>query len=96
MESVSLTNQKPQKEKEYEERNLSIAQFFHLTELNFDDTDDDYIKQFLVGRRIYLSNNVLISVEYYRLQRVTHNFTRASTKKAVKNMDKYYNDELDV
>ncbi|CAF2318231.1 unnamed protein product [Rotaria sp. Silwood2] len=65
IETLSLTNQKPQKEKENEEINLPIAQFFHLTKLNFDDVDDDYIEQFLVDRKTCLSNNVLVTVEYY-------------------------------
>lgn len=78
-------------------KNLSIAQFFHLTKLNFDDAHDDYIEQFLLDRKTCLSNNILISLEYYQLQRVTHNFTRESTKK---NCEKcgygYFIDELNT
>jgi hypothetical protein len=57
-----LTNQTPQNKKQSEETNLSIAQFAHLIELNFDDAHDDYIKQkhvnflfFLLFTYLYLN-----------------------------------------
>ncbi len=51
MKSLSLTNQTPQNKKQSEETNLSIAQFAHLIELNFDDAHDDYIKQVLIDTK---------------------------------------------
>ncbi|CAF0814612.1 unnamed protein product [Rotaria sordida] len=68
VESLSLTKQKPQNEKKNEETNLPIAQFCHLTRLNFDDAHDDYIEQFLLDRKTCLSNNFLITVEYSQVQ----------------------------
>jgi hypothetical protein len=80
MKSLSLTNHIPQKNKQSEEPNLSIVQFIHLNELNFDDAHDDYIEQFLVDTKTSLPNNISLGIEYHQLTRVTHDFTRPATR----------------
>ncbi|CAF4338063.1 unnamed protein product [Rotaria sp. Silwood2] len=91
VEKLSLSNTIPQKQKQ-EEINLSIAEFGHLNQLNLDDVVDDYIEQFLMDKKTYLSNNVLLTVEYPQLARVTYNFKRKSTKTNCTKCGYQYND----
>ncbi|CAF4358988.1 unnamed protein product, partial [Rotaria sordida] len=44
------------------------------------DVHDDYIEQFLFHTKTYLQKNIIVYVDYESLQRVTHNFTRDSTR----------------
>jgi hypothetical protein len=49
-----------------------------------DDVVDDYIEQFLNDEKTFLSEEVLLTVEYRELARVTFNFQKESTKKNCK------------
>ncbi|CAF2612711.1 unnamed protein product [Rotaria sp. Silwood2] len=80
IEYLSLKNQTPQNHKQYQETNLSIVQFLHLTELDFQEAHDDYIEQFLIDTKTSLPNNILFDIDYHQLKRVTHTFTRAATR----------------
>ncbi|CAF4510724.1 unnamed protein product [Rotaria sp. Silwood2] len=76
----SLNNKTSQKKKNCEQKFFSVVEFSHLTELYFDEAHDDYIEQFLFGTKTFLSNKILLGIEYQQLKRVTHDFTRLETR----------------
>ncbi|CAF3531650.1 unnamed protein product [Rotaria sp. Silwood1] len=85
IEELSLVNYKPQNRKQSYESNsnnqtLSLIEYLFLTKLYISDVHDDYIEQFLFHTKTYLQNNIIVYVAYESLQRVTHNFTRDSTR----------------
>ncbi|CAF3518348.1 unnamed protein product [Rotaria sp. Silwood1] len=85
IEELSLVNYKPQNRKQSYESNsnnqtLSLIEYLFLTKLYISDVHDDYIEQFLFHTKTYLQNNIIVYVDYESLQRVTHNFTRDSTR----------------
>ncbi|CAF1579846.1 unnamed protein product [Rotaria sp. Silwood1] len=97
IENLSVINQTPQNQKQYQETNLSIAQFSHLTELDFYQAHDDYIEQFLIDTKTFLPNNILFDIDYHQLKRVTQNFRRATTRNNCAKLAKIYvDDEPDI
>jgi hypothetical protein len=82
---LTLTNDKPQKNKLYSEsknynQDFLISKYLHLTELYLDEVHDDYIEEFLLDSKTCLSNNIYLSVDYLPLERITQNFTRNTTR----------------
>lgn len=75
---ICLSNTIPQQQKQ--QINLTKAEFNHVNQLHFDDVVDDYIEQFLNDEKTFLSEEVLLTVEYRQLARVTLNFQKQSTK----------------
>ncbi len=61
-------------------QDLSIIRYPHLIRLRFTTAHDDYVEQFLVNTKMSLPNNVYLSVYYQSLKRVTHSFTRNTTR----------------
>ncbi|CAF3459827.1 unnamed protein product [Rotaria sp. Silwood1] len=85
IEELSLVNHKPQNRKQSyvsnsDNQTLSLIEYFFLNKLYISKVHDDYIEQFLFDTKTYLQNNVILSVDYESLQRVTHNFTRDATR----------------
>jgi hypothetical protein len=83
MGKLSVINNKPQNDKSCRKKdaqNLGVIKYLHLTQLDIHDVHDDYIEQFLVDTKTYLGNNICLGINYKALQRVTHNFTRNTTR----------------
>ncbi|CAF1465152.1 unnamed protein product [Rotaria sordida] len=86
MQTLSLKNFKPQnnklcKESQNDNQNFSIINYPYLTNLTLYDAHDDYIEEFLVDTKICLPNNAVhVNIYYEQLKRVTHNFTRDTTR----------------
>ncbi|CAF1019718.1 unnamed protein product [Rotaria sordida] len=84
MEELTVFNRKPQNHKQSYElnntnRNSSIIEYSFLSELDFLNVHDDYIEEFLFNTKSYFQN-VLLRIKCESLQRVTHNFTRDTTR----------------
>ncbi|CAF4304758.1 unnamed protein product, partial [Rotaria sordida] len=99
LEILYVKNKKPQNRKQSNDNQqyLSLIQFSSLSELRLNDVHDDYIEEFLFHRKTYLAKNVNLFIEYESLERITHNFTRESTRINCAKVDKLYlcrNDEL--
>ena len=83
---LSIKNSKPQnnklcRESKNDNQDFSIIKYSHLINLTLYDAHDDYIEQFLVDTKICLSDNsVHLNIDYEQLERVTHNFTRDTTR----------------
>jgi hypothetical protein len=85
MEILTLINQKQQKNKQCKKskddnQHLSIIKYPHLTELHLREVHEDYIEQFLVHTKTCLPNNVYLFTDHQLLIKVTHNFTRDTTR----------------
>ncbi|CAF1199811.1 unnamed protein product [Rotaria sordida] len=86
MQTLSLKNFKPQnnklcKESQNDNQHFSIINYSYLTNLTLYDAHDDYIEEFLVDTKICLPNNAVhVNIYYEQLKRVTHNFTRDTTR----------------
>ncbi|CAF3693730.1 unnamed protein product [Rotaria sp. Silwood1] len=86
MKKLSLNNFKPQnnklcRESQNDNQDFSIINYPYLTILTLYDAHDDYIEEFLVDTKICLPNNVVhLNIYYKQLKRVTHNFTRDTTR----------------
>ena len=61
-------------------RDFSIIEYPHLTQLYLTDVHDDYIDQFLVNIKTCLPNDILLRINDKCLQRVTNNFTSDATQ----------------
>jgi hypothetical protein len=79
MERLWVNNKKPQNCKESNE-NLALIQYSSLREIRIGNVHDDYIEEFLFDTKTHLSKNVNLYIKYEFLERVTHNFTRESTR----------------
>lgn len=80
-----IDNGLPQNYKQYQlpnetRRNLSIIEYPCLNELSLIPSHHDYLEQFLIDTKTYLSNFIRLSVRYYDLQKITNNFTRDETR----------------
>ncbi|CAF1221628.1 unnamed protein product [Rotaria sordida] len=85
MEKLTINNRYAQNQKESyklinDKSNLSIVKYNYLIELYIDRAHDDYIEEFLCNTKTYFQNNILLDTHYEALERVTHNFTRDSTR----------------
>jgi len=85
VKKIYLKNYQPQNNKLYTESNkdnqdLRIIKYSHLTELTLNLVHDDYVEQFLLDTRTCLPNTVELIICYEQLKRVTHNFTRDTTR----------------
>jgi len=85
MKELTVMNKKGQNDKEliksnYQNQTLSIIKYPNLTRLNFTESHDDYIEQFLLDTKMSLPNNLHFYVDYQSLERVTNNFTRYTTR----------------
>ncbi|CAF3858185.1 unnamed protein product [Rotaria sp. Silwood1] len=85
VKKINLRNYQPQNNKLYTESNkdnqdLPIIKYPHLTDLTLNLVNDDYVEQFLLNRRTCLPNTVELIIGYEQLKRVTHNFTRNTTR----------------
>ena len=79
MERLWVNNKKPQNRKELNE-NFALIQYSSLLEIHIGNVHDDYIEEFLFDTKTHLSKNVNLYIKYESLERVTHNFTRESTR----------------
>jgi hypothetical protein len=85
MEKLTIINWKSQQNKQCtkskdDNRDLSIIECSHLTELSLIKVHCDYVAQFLVDTKMCLPHNVSLYVVYRSLQKVTHNFKRDATR----------------
>jgi hypothetical protein len=95
IEILCVNNKKPQSRKQsYQSNdnheNLSLIQYSSLRELRIANVHDDYIEEFLFDTKTYLSKNLDLYIEYESLERITHNFTRESTRINCTKVDKLY------
>ncbi|CAF1088534.1 unnamed protein product [Rotaria sordida] len=77
LEELTIFNSEPQQFKQEQESNsgnrkFSIIKYSHLTKLKLVRVHDDYAEQFLFDTKTCLSNYIRLSIDYDRLQRVTH------------------------
>ncbi|CAF4961773.1 unnamed protein product [Rotaria sp. Silwood1] len=83
---LSIKNSKPQnnklcKESKNGNQDFSIIKFPHLISLTLYLAHDDYIEEFLIDTRTCLPNNAVhLNIFYHQLKRVTHHFTRDTTR----------------
>ena len=58
----------------------SIIEYPYLTNLSLNTAHDDYGELFLDERRVRLSNNLHLNLNYKAMKRITHSFTRDVTR----------------
>ncbi|CAF3540478.1 unnamed protein product [Rotaria socialis] len=85
MERLSLINHQSQIHKQSYKLinhnfNSTIAKYNYLITLDIEEIHDDYIEEFLFNTKTYFHNNIVISINYKSLERVTRNFTRDVTR----------------
>ncbi|CAF2938854.1 unnamed protein product [Rotaria sp. Silwood2] len=86
IKNLSIKNSKPQnnklcKESKNDNQDFSIIKFPHLINLTLNLAHDDYIEEFLFDTRTCLPNNIVhLNIFYHQLKRVTHHFTRDTTR----------------
>ena len=81
VELLTLTNRSAQQQKSIgNDRGLAPIEYSHLSELYFNGAHDDYIEQFLMDSKTFLSKSIRLYIERKDLKRVTHNFTRITTE----------------
>jgi hypothetical protein len=85
MKKLTVINQKPQNKRRCEQLNnhdqtVPIIQCPRITLLDLYRVHDDYIEQFLVDTNTCLPDTIYLIINYKSLERVTHNFTRNSTR----------------
>jgi len=85
MKKLIITNRKPQNNKQCRRsknnnENFVIIQYPHLKYLDFKETHDDYVEQFLLDTKTCLPYDVVLFTNYKPLKRVTHKFTRNATR----------------
>jgi hypothetical protein len=92
LEILCVKNRKPQSRKQSNNNHeyLSRIQYSSVSELRMDDVDDDYIEEFLFDSKTYLAKNIKLCIDYESLERITHNFTRESTRINCTKVDKLY------
>jgi hypothetical protein len=79
LEKLSVSNFKPQNFND-DNRKFSVIEYSHLTALHLFHVHDDYVEQFLFDTKTSLPNFIRLSIDYDQLQRVTHDFTRDTTR----------------
>ncbi|CAF2006009.1 unnamed protein product [Rotaria magnacalcarata] len=86
IKNLSIKNSKPQnnklcKESKNDNQDFSIIKFPHLINLTLNLAHDNYIEELLFDTRTCLPNNVVhLNIFYHQLKRVTHHFTRDTTR----------------
>ncbi|CAF2986737.1 unnamed protein product [Rotaria sp. Silwood2] len=85
MKKLTITNRKAQMNKrrrksKNDDENLSIINYYHLTELRFFRAHEDYLEEFLLATKTSLLNNVYLFVGRDLLEKVTDNCTRDATR----------------
>ncbi|CAF2874331.1 unnamed protein product, partial [Rotaria sp. Silwood2] len=85
MKKLTITNREAQmnkgrRESKNDDENLSIINYYHLTELRFFQAHEDYLEEFLLDTKTCLLNNVYLFVNRELLKKVTDNFTRDATR----------------
>jgi len=82
MKCLTITNRKTQNDKKLKNntQHLSLITYPNLKYVDFKDSHDDYIEQFLLDIKTCLSYGIDIYVNYKTLKRVTHNFRRNATQ----------------
>jgi len=92
LEILCVKNKKAQSRKQSNDNQqyLSLIQFSSLSQLRICDVHDDYIEEFLFDTKTYLAKHVNLCIEYESLERITHNFTRESTRINCTKVDKLY------
>ncbi len=80
MEKLSLINLTPQTQTLNNNEHLIMIEYPHLTKLDFMDVDDDYVEQFLLNTKTHLLKSICLDVTYESLKKITHNFTRNTTR----------------
>ncbi|CAF1213445.1 unnamed protein product [Rotaria sordida] len=85
MEKLTVINRHAKNHKQSyksmnDNQNLSIAKYYHLTDLAIQQVHDDYVEEFLSDTKTFLCNNILLFIDYESLQRVTYECTRDDTR----------------
>jgi hypothetical protein len=85
MKKLTISNcnaqmNKRREKSENDDENLSIINYYHLTELLFFQAHEDYLEEFLLDTKTCLLNNVYLYVGRELLEKVTDNFTRDATR----------------
>ncbi|CAF3420728.1 unnamed protein product, partial [Rotaria sp. Silwood2] len=79
IEKLRLNNREPQQNPN-PEAELLIVRYSHLTEIDLVETDECYVVEFLNNIKMYLSNDVYLSVDYDTLEKATDDFTKDATR----------------
>ncbi|CAF4320104.1 unnamed protein product, partial [Rotaria sordida] len=74
MEKLTVVNRHARNHKQSyksmnDNQNLSIAKYYHLTDLAIRQVHDDYVEEFLCDTKTFLCNNILLFIDYKSLQR---------------------------
>jgi hypothetical protein len=77
LKTLKISNDSPKNDKQHQQ---SIIKYPYLTRLDFYDSHNDYLQEFLDENRTYLPDHVILDVAYCAFRQVTNNFTRASTR----------------
>ena len=78
---LNVSNKKPQKNKlPNDNEGFPVIEYPHLMHISLIDVHDDYIEQFLIDRKVSLSKNVSLFVDFKSLERVTEHFRRDATR----------------
>ncbi|CAF1113641.1 unnamed protein product [Rotaria sordida] len=84
LKNLTITNQKGQNNKQYRKSNNNnedlLIRYPYLKYLDFKQTHNDYIEQFLLDTKTCLPYDIVLFTDFKSLQRVTHNFTRNATR----------------
>ncbi len=77
LQTLKISNDSPQNDKQHQQSNIKYP---YLTRLDFYDSHNDYLEEFLDENRTCLPDHVILDVPYCAFQQVTNNFTKASTR----------------
>ncbi|CAF0746967.1 unnamed protein product [Adineta steineri] len=83
MKKLTVDNRKAQTNKQCRKsknENITINEYHHLTLLSLEAAHEDYLEEFLLDTKTYLSNGVNLLANYETLKKVTHNFERDATR----------------
>ena len=67
-------------ESKNDDQEFPIIEYPYLTWLSLNVAHDDYRELFLDERKVWLSNNVHLNLDYKAMKRITHSFTRDTTR----------------
>jgi hypothetical protein len=81
LQELTLDNKKPQKNKSNDDyQNVTIAKYPYLKYIDLILAHEDYIEQFLLNTKTYLSYRVELITNHCLIEKVTHNFRRDTTR----------------
>ena len=86
LKKLTVHNFKAQQHKNFrnesknDDQELPIIEYPYLTNLSLNIAHDDYLELFLDETKVCLSNNLHLNLNYEAMKRITHSFTRETTR----------------